>query len=112
MLWDGTPVFLNGVNGAWLHYGNDFGGSLNGKGKAHACALQAILAKTSRHGGQAVRFWLHAEGDHTPSYDESGFVLPDSGSLLADLRLFLRAAEEVSLALTLTPTTESPILHP
>ncbi|KAL1524274.1 hypothetical protein AB1Y20_019177 [Prymnesium parvum] len=94
--WDGQPVFLNGVNQAWLHYGNDFGGHQT---HGHYCALRETLHNTSRHGGHAIRVWLHVEGDHSPLFDKEGFVVATdaAGTLIADLRRYLQAAQQLDV---------------
>eukprot|EP00966_Prymnesium_polylepis_P241223 5578726-Prymnesium_polylepis.1 len=63
------------------------------------CALKDVLQNTSRSGGHAIRFWLHVEGDHTPVYNSSGYVVAGdvSGSLIADMRRYLRAAAELDV---------------
>ena len=94
--WNGAPAFLNGVNQAWLHYGDDFGGN-----QSHGlfCALKEVLQNTSRAGGHAMRIWLHVEGDHTPVYNSSGFVTATdvSGTLIADMWRYLKAAAELDI---------------
>lgn len=93
---NGAPAFLNGVNQAWLHYGDDFGGN-----QSHGlfCALQDVLHNTSAAGGHSIRIWLHVEGDHTPIFNASGFVTASdtAGSLIADMRKYLRAAQELDI---------------
>ena len=94
--WSGQPAFLSGVNQAWLHYGDDFGGN-----QSHGlfCALKEVLQNTSRSGGHAMRIWLHVEGDHTPVFNASGFVVATdiAGSLIADMRRYLQAAAELDI---------------
>jgi len=92
----GSPAFLNGVNQAWLNYGDDFGGN-----QSHGtyCALKEVLQNTSRAGGHVMRFWLHVEGDHTPVFNSTGFVTATdvAGSLISDMRRYLQAAAELDV---------------
>ena len=66
-------VFLNGINQAWIDYGNDFG---NGQTNGKFCALQKTLQDTKAAGGHAMRIWLHVteDGLRTPSDSRSIFV--------------------------------------
>lgn len=91
-----TPAFLNGVNQAWLQYGNDFG---NNQSHGHFCALKETLVNTSRSGGHAMRIWLHVEGDKTPLWNDDGYVVGTdaAGSLIGEMRAYLRAATEVDV---------------
>ena len=47
-----APAFLNGVNQAWIQYGNDFG---NNQSHGLYCTLRETLTNTSRAGGHAMR---------------------------------------------------------
>jgi mannan endo-1,4-beta-mannosidase len=57
----GDPVFLSGVNQAWISYGNDFG---NDQGKISFCPLNSTLEQMKLNGGHVNRIWLHVEGDN------------------------------------------------
>ena len=93
---NGAPAFLNGVNQAWIDYGNDFGSN---QSHGHYCALKEVLQNTSHAGGHAMRIWLHVEGDHTPIFNESGFVTAtdSAGTLISDMRAYLKAAQELDI---------------
>ena len=72
--------------------GNDFG---NNQSHGLYCALKDTLVNTSRVGGHAMRIWLHVEGDNTPQWDTDGYVIGTdaAGSLISDMRAYLRAAQ-------------------
>lgn len=93
---DGQPVFLNGVNQPWIQYGDDFG---NNQSHGLFCSLREVLVNTSLSGGHAMRIWLHVEGDNTPQWNASGYVTgtDGGGSLIADMRAYLRAAQELDI---------------
>ena len=92
----GQRAFLNGVNQAWLNYGDDFG---NNSTHGHFCALRDTLVNTSVHVGHSIRIWLHVEGDKTPQFDADGYVIATdaSNTLISDMRRYLRAAAELDV---------------
>lgn len=94
--WDGKPVFLSGVNLAWLDYGNDFG---NNQTHGKFCTLREALQNTSGAGGHAERVWLHIEGDNTPQWSDDGFVVGTdaASSLIPEMQAYLREAAEVNV---------------
>ena len=96
LAWNGSRAFLSGVNQAWINYGADFG---NNQSHGLYCALKDTLANTSKHGGHAMRIWLHVEGDSTPQFSSDGFVVGTdaAGSLIGDMRRYLQASAELDV---------------
>ena len=91
----GAKAFMNGVNQAWLNYGDDGNNSTHG----HFCALRDTLVNTSVAGGHSVRIWLHVEGDKTPQFDADGFghYTDASNTLISDMCRYLRAAADLDV---------------
>eukprot|EP01125_Pyxidicula_operculata_P007570 TRINITY_DN256_c0_g1_i1.p1 TRINITY_DN256_c0_g1~~TRINITY_DN256_c0_g1_i1.p1 ORF type:complete len:372 (+),score=73.96 TRINITY_DN256_c0_g1_i1:18-1133(+) len=94
--WDGKEVFLNGVNQAWVNYGNDFG---NAQSTQDYCALRDTLKNISLSGGHAIRIWLFVEGFNIPLFDSNGFVIgtDSKGTLVEDMRRYLWTAQEYGI---------------
>ena len=86
---------------AWIDYGRDFG--LN-QSNAKACALQEYVHKMSSSGGNSMRIWLFVEGQSVPQFSTSGMVLNTdaAGSMISDLRTFLRYCATKNVFVTLT----------
>jgi mannan endo-1,4-beta-mannosidase len=93
-------VFLSGINHPWYGYGHDFGGD---RGLSHACHMRQVLVDTHEAGGNAVRVWIHADSAHTPVFGKDGRVTASDakGSLIPDLRRYLRWAQELNLLVVL-----------
>ncbi|CAB3380973.1 Hypothetical predicted protein [Cloeon dipterum] len=89
---NGQKVFLSGPNIAWQSYGYDFG---NGMYDVNGGTLESLLQSVSDSGGNAVRIWIHVEGDNTPQWNSDGFVtgLDNTGTMINDLKRFLDAAQ-------------------
>ena len=91
-----TKLFLNGVNQAWVNYGDDFG---NSQPLSKFCALNDTLSKIKANGGNSLRIWLHVEGDRTPQYNSSGYVIgtDSSNTLITEMRRYLQAANDMNV---------------
>jgi hypothetical protein len=85
-------VFLSGVNIAWDHYARDFGsGAFNGV-KAD---FEKYLSSIAKAGGNALRVWVHIDGQWSLKFDAQGFATgADTQSLINELGGFLDAAEK------------------
>ena len=55
----GQPVFLSGMNLAWITYGND----LTGLNEAE---YRRALDEIRGAGGNSIRWWIHVNGSRTP----------------------------------------------
>ncbi len=85
-------VFLSGVNIAWDHYARDFGsGAYNGV-KAD---FEKYLSSISNAGGNALRVWVHIDGQWSPKFNAQGFATgADTQFLINELGDFLDMAEK------------------
>ena len=91
-----SKLFLNGVNQAWVNYGDDFG---NSQPLSKFCSLNDTLSKIKANGGNSLRIWLHIEGDRTPLYNSSGYVTGTdaSNTLISEMRRHLQAANDMNV---------------
>lgn len=91
-----SPIFLNGVNQAWVNYGDDFG---NSQPISKFCSLNQTLYKTKANGGNSIRIWLHIEGDKSPLFNSSGYVIATDSSktLISEMRQYLQAANDMNV---------------
>lgn len=84
----GADGFLNGMNVAWIDFGNDLTGFNE---KKFTAMLDAVRAP----GGNAIRWWIHVNGSRTPSFDPStGKVSGMSEGSIANFRKALDLAQE------------------
>ena len=59
---DGAPVFLNGINLAWVSYGSDFNTSAAvGGGTYVYCNMRDALRFVRANGGNALRVWVFSD---------------------------------------------------
>jgi len=90
--YNGAQVFLSGVNFAWDSYARDFGGGAYASVKSK---MEGWLASVAKAGGNAVRTWLHVDGQYSPKFDSSGHATGnDTTSLISELGEFLDAAQK------------------
>lgn len=61
----GKDLFMNGINMAW----NEFGRDLT---QYDSAVFGDMFRQLSAAGGNSVRWWLHCDGQATPSYDAQG----------------------------------------
>ena len=64
----GQPVFLNGVNLAWLRWGQDF----IANDATSICGFEEALRFLVMHGGNAIRVWLFTEPNRMLERDDDG----------------------------------------
>jgi mannan endo-1,4-beta-mannosidase len=88
-------VFLSGVNTPWVHYARDFG---SGAYKSSKQQFEKWLTEVSAAGGNAVRVWVHIDGQWSPKFDAQGFATgEDVKSLIEELGEFLDLAERLNI---------------
>ena len=65
--------------------------------------MRDVLVATNKAGGNAVRVWVHADSANTPIFTEDGYVASSDskGTLIADIRRYLRWAQELNLLVVL-----------
>jgi mannan endo-1,4-beta-mannosidase len=90
-MYNSKELFLDGINEAWLDYGNDFG---NGQPNGKYCALRAELQRVKDNGGHVMRIWVHVEGVYTPDIDSNGHVsgTDKSNTLIPEMKKYLQTA--------------------
>jgi hypothetical protein len=74
--YNNQALFLSGGNLAWISFANDIG-----PGPKDYSSFADILLQIHNHGGNAVRWWLHTNGDSTPQFNDPGLVIgPGTGT--------------------------------
>jgi mannan endo-1,4-beta-mannosidase len=65
--------------------------------------MRDVLVATNEAGGNAVRVWVHADSANTPIFTEDGYVASSDskGTLIPDIRRYLRWAQELNLLVVL-----------
>jgi hypothetical protein len=89
---DHEPVWLNGMNMAWVDFGKDFG--------YHKDSLErfnSIFKDMHEHGVNSVRFWIHCDGRANPLFDESGKVTGLPEDFMKDFVGMLDLAEKYDI---------------
>ncbi len=61
----GKDLFMNGINVAWNNWGEDLT-------RYDSAVFGAMFRNLSEAGGNSVRWWMHCDGQATPSYDSQG----------------------------------------
>ncbi|HEY0944502.1 MAG TPA: cellulase family glycosylhydrolase [Opitutaceae bacterium] len=85
---DGRPLWLNGINTAWIAW-NDFGG-----GRFDEARWRAEFARYAAEGINCARIWIDCNGEVAVAFDRHGEVTGPSDTFFRDLdRLFALAAE-------------------
>jgi len=94
---NGMPLFLNGMNLAWLSFASDLE-------YFNEARFKKAVSQVAAAGGNTIRWWLHTNGSVTPQFDSAtGLVSGNSAQSLANLRKALddAAAQGVGLILCL-----------
>jgi mannan endo-1,4-beta-mannosidase len=95
LVFNNHTVFLSGANNAWVHYGRDFG---SGAYNSSRVQFGKWLTEVSIAGGNAVRVWVHIDGQWSPKFDAQGFATgEDVKSLIEELGEYLDFAEELNI---------------
>lgn len=94
--YNGQQLFLSGANLAWLNFARDIG-----PGNTDFERFADIMLHMHDHGGNALRWWLHTNGTHTPEFDASGLVSRPGQGTIEDLRTVLDLAWEREIGLIL-----------
>ncbi len=83
----GDPVWLNGINTAWMHW-NDFGGD-----RFDAVLWDAEFRRYAEAGINCARVWLDCDGEVAVAFDRAGFIVGPAPTFLADVEALLGIAE-------------------
>jgi len=92
---DSQQLFLNGGNIAWINFARDIG-----PGETRLDLFEEIFKEVNKHGGNALRLWLHTTGEYTPAWDGHRVTGPGEETI-EDLRNILDLAYEYNISLML-----------
>jgi len=82
-------LFLSGANLAWFSFANDIG-----SGDTNYDNFADVMLEMHDHGGNGLRWWLHANGGNTPVFNAEDFVIGPGESTITDLKNILDLAWE------------------
>lgn len=91
----GRPVFLSGMNLAWIHFGNDLD-------DFDETTFKQALKEIRTAGGNCIRWWLHTTGTKSPIFGADQFVAGISPQTIPNLKKALDLALEEKIGLILT----------
>lgn len=81
----GKPMFLNGINMAWNNFGQDLT-------RYDSAVFGNMFRSIADAGGNSVRWWMHCDGQATPSFDAQGKVTGMSEQAFGNLGRMLDQA--------------------
>ena len=95
---NGQPIFVSGMNIAWNNFARDVGD------QQVAIALFVSQFKQIKGaGGNAVRWWLHTDGQTDPKFNESTGAVTGLGSkTIANIQQVLDSAYSYGIVVSLT----------
>jgi len=98
---EGGRPFFNGLNQAWVNYGDDFG---NSPPPSDSKTLAGTARIVSLSGGNAMRIWVHCGGFSSPQFNSSGFVnaTDSTNSLIPDMANLLAVAQRCIVVIVLS----------
>jgi hypothetical protein len=103
--WRGSDWYLLGVNYAYYHYGNDFGGNAWGSYGVHDpktyAAVDADFARMSSLGLRTVRWFVFADGRAGITFDAAGLPSGLDESVIRDFDATLEIAQRHNIGLNL-----------
>lgn len=91
----GQPVFLSGMNIAWINFGRDLDEFDENK-------FQKALDDVMLAGGNCVRWWLHVNGSKSPIFSGDGYVSGLSPNTIPNLKKALDLAYERGIVVILS----------
>jgi len=94
----GKDIFASGGNVAWIRFARDIG-----PGTTELGTFEDIFEEVQNSGGNAMRLWLHTNGQFTPAWNDSNSEVTGPGEgTIEDLRNILDLAEEHDVGMELT----------
>ena len=93
-----ATVWFNGMNVPWDNFGADIGGS----SPFPAAWFETFFTMCNANGINVARYWLHANGYATPSYNSSGAVSGLSTTFLSDLKSLCDMSQHHQVALQIS----------
>lgn len=91
LIYQGSNIYVNGVNTAWLNYAQDFGIGLD-----ESRAIQ-LFDQVKKVGGNSVRWWVHTNGTVSPVWSEDKNSVAseaEQAQVIADMKTALDLAAE------------------
>lgn len=85
---DSDPVWLNGMNLAWVNFGRDYG--YDGKSLK---VMSKCFADMHANGINSLRVWIHCDGRVSPLFDKNGMVSGLPETFLSDFKTMLDIAQ-------------------
>ena len=89
-------LFLSGSNIAWVNFARDIGPD-----NTNFTAFHTMFDSVHANHGNAMRFWLHTNGQSSPAFDANGLVTGPGINTISDLKTILDLAWERKVGLIL-----------
>lgn len=92
-------LFLNGTNIAWVNFAMDVGEDPdNGnQQRPNMTKFESVFDQAQASGMNTIRWWLHTNGSHSPSFDGNNMTSGLSTYMVEDMKAVLDAAWERNL---------------
>lgn len=87
-------MFANGINLAWYNFASDIV-SLN------ATYFEGVFDQIEAAGGNAMRWWLHTNGNKSPIFDASGNVTGLNANTIPNMKKVLDLAQERGIKISM-----------
>ncbi len=91
---NGQPLFLSGMNLAWLNFADDLG-------NFNEALFTQRMDDLSEAGGNTCRWWLHTNGSKSPQFNSEGVVSGIHADDLSNLKIALDIAYERGITMML-----------
>ena len=89
----GAPIYLNGINIPWNHFGWDIGRHPQ-KGIGYdSLWFEEAFSTLASEGVNSARFWIHTDGRASPEFLQNGFVTGLDGIFFEHLDDLVQRAE-------------------
>ena len=99
---DGRPLFLNGVNLAWVDWGTDFVAEPATAGAPAYCGWEEALRFVAGNGGNAVRVWLFTDPARQLTWHDTGRVAGTAPGVFTMVQTLLALAAHYGVVVVLT----------
>ena len=99
LCYNGSEIFLNGMNIAWWNFGQDVGKFANGTvNTIDENALRKDLSDLRAAGGNSIRWWLYTNNSMDPSFDATtNYTSGIEDQTIKNVGLVLDVAEEYGI---------------
>lgn len=94
IVFNGKPVFLNGVNVPWNAFGTDVGSHPTWGVLYNPAFFDSLFSAVAKAGGNSVRWWVHCDGRSTPEFDDQGMVTGLDSGFIPHFDAILSAAQK------------------